>query len=78
VGLPDPEYGELVAAALVVEPSAPFDAQALQRLCRERLAPYKVPAVLRRLDDLPRNVTGKVLRRELVELLSADAGGAQA
>jgi long-chain acyl-CoA synthetase len=77
VGLPDPEYGELVAAALVVEPSAPFDAQALQRLCRERLAPYKVPAVLRRLDDLPRNVTGKVLRRELVELLSADAGGAQ-
>jgi long-chain acyl-CoA synthetase len=70
VGLPDAEYGERVAAALVLDPSAPFDPDALVERCRARLAPYKVPAVVRRLDDIPRNVTGKVLRQELIALLT--------
>jgi long-chain acyl-CoA synthetase len=74
VGLPDEEYGERVAAALVLDPSAPFDPDALVERCRARLAPYKVPAVLRRLDDIPRNVTGKVLRQDLVALLAGGAG----
>jgi long-chain acyl-CoA synthetase len=74
VGLPDEEYGERVAAALVLDPAAPFDPDALVERCRARLAPYKVPAVMRRLDDIPRNVTGKVLRQDLIALL---AGGAE-
>ena len=39
---------------------------ALEALCREHLAPYKVPARFEALDALPRNEVGKVLLRELV------------
>ena len=45
---------------------ATVDADALEALCREHLAPYKVPARFEALDALPRNEVGKVLLRELV------------
>jgi acyl-CoA synthetase (AMP-forming)/AMP-acid ligase II len=45
---------------------ATLDVDALESLCREHLAPYKVPARFETLDALPRNEVGKVLLRELV------------
>ncbi len=50
-------------------PTAEFDEKALLAWCRKHLAGYKVPREIRRIDALPRNPTGKVMRRELKKLL---------
>lgn len=63
VGAPDDRLGE-VPVAFVVE-SSPVGDDVLEALCRERLAPYKVPVRYIRIDALPRNEAGKVLKRDL-------------
>jgi acyl-CoA synthetase (AMP-forming)/AMP-acid ligase II len=52
---------------------APFDERALTKWCRERLAGYKVPDEIRVVESLPRNPTGKVMRRELKRLVQPSA-----
>jgi o-succinylbenzoate---CoA ligase len=64
-GRPDPEWGELVTAYLVLD-GARLDEQELIAHCRERLAGYKVPRAIHIVDALPRNAAGKLLRRELI------------
>jgi O-succinylbenzoic acid--CoA ligase len=64
-GRPDPEWGEVVTAFLVLD-GGELDEAALIAHCRERLAGYKVPRELHTVDALPRNAAGKLLRRELV------------
>jgi acyl-CoA synthetase (AMP-forming)/AMP-acid ligase II len=65
VGAADDRLGE-VPIAFVVE-SGPVADAALEALCREHLAPYKVPVRFDRVAALPRNEVGKVLKRELLE-----------
>jgi acyl-CoA synthetase (AMP-forming)/AMP-acid ligase II len=65
-GVPDDRLGEVPWAFVVPREGATIDADALEALCREHLAPYKVPARFETLDALPRNEVGKVLLRELV------------
>ncbi|MDG2027624.1 MAG: fatty acid--CoA ligase family protein [Acidimicrobiales bacterium] len=60
VGAPDDRLGEVPVAFVVGAPAADLDA-----ICREYLAPYKVPVRFERLEALPRNAAGKLLRREL-------------
>lgn len=69
VGLPDPEWGDRVAAAVVPREGAELDPEELREWSRERLAPYKVPRSLHVVDNLPRNAMGKVLKPELRTLL---------
>lgn len=76
VGLPDPMRGEVPVAFVELKEDAAFDERELIGWCRKFLAGYKVPAEVRRLDALPRNPTGKVMRRELKALLSQDAASA--
>jgi acyl-CoA synthetase (AMP-forming)/AMP-acid ligase II len=64
VGAPDDRLGE-VPVAFVVQ-AAPVSDQDLGSLCRQHLAPYKVPVRFERIAALPRNAVGKVLRKELV------------
>jgi long-chain acyl-CoA synthetase len=72
VGLPRSGGGEEVAAAVVLQDGAELDAAALRDFCRTRLTPYKVPRRVIVVDDLPRSLIGKVLRREVRErMLSA-------
>jgi malonyl-CoA/methylmalonyl-CoA synthetase len=65
VGLPDPEWGERVTAAIVQRPGAGLTAEALRGWAGERLAPYKVPSRVHFVDELPRNALGKVVKPEL-------------
>ncbi|MGO2660439.1 MAG: long-chain-fatty-acid--CoA ligase [Mycetocola reblochoni] len=65
VALPRPQGGEMVAAAVVLEDGAVATAAALRDFCRTRLAAYKVPRRIEVVDELPRSLIGKVLRREV-------------
>jgi fatty-acyl-CoA synthase len=68
VGVADVEWGEKVRAFVVTKPGTNLDEAALKLWCRERLAGPKVPRDFVFLDALPRNPTGKVLKRELREM----------
>jgi acyl-CoA synthetase (AMP-forming)/AMP-acid ligase II len=65
-GIPDERLGEVPWAFVVPRVGATVDAGALEALCREHLAPYKVPVRFEPIDALPRNEVGKVLLRELI------------
>jgi long-chain acyl-CoA synthetase len=68
-GVPDPDYGEQVVAAVVLAPTASSDPDALRAHCAVSLARYKVPARIVVVDRLPRNInTGKVQRRDIAAL----------
>lgn len=69
VGLPRKNGGEDVAAAVVLREGVTLDADALKDFCRTRLAAYKVPRRILAVDDLPRSLIGKVLRREARDLI---------
>jgi len=71
VGIPDLEYGEQVAAAVVLVPGAHLDVDELRAFCSSQIAHYKIPTVFQLCDDLPRNESGKVLRRELRAFFAA-------
>ncbi|GGC48567.1 AMP-binding protein [Chelatococcus reniformis] len=64
-GVPDPFLGEEVWATVVLHPSHPQAPEELEALCRASIAAYKVPSVIAFADRLPRNPTGKILKREL-------------
>jgi len=67
-GIPDPQWGELVAACVVLKSGMNISVEALIVHCRERLANYKVPRHLEFSEtDLPKNGSGKVLKRLLRE-----------
>jgi fatty-acyl-CoA synthase len=74
VGSPDERWNEVPVAYVVLRDGATPDAQALDAFCRERLAKYKTPKGFRFLDALPRNPSGKVLKRELRERETATTG----
>jgi O-succinylbenzoic acid--CoA ligase len=62
---PDPEWGERVAAVVVLRPGQRVTAQELMGFVSERLARFKVPKEVEFRDELPRTVSGKLLRRKL-------------
>lgn len=68
VGIPDPEWGERVAAAVILRDGQTLDLESLRAWAKDLLAVYKVPSLLRILDDLPRNAMGKVVKPEVVKL----------
>jgi O-succinylbenzoic acid--CoA ligase len=63
--LPDAEWGQQVAAAVVLSDGASTSDEALRAWCRALLAGYKVPKTIVFADALPRTASGKLLRREL-------------
>ena len=65
VGTPDPRLGEVGQAFIVRRPGHVLDAADVLAFCRERLAGYKVPRRVEFRDALPRNPSGKVLKRVL-------------
>ena len=65
IGLQDPSRGEVPIAFVELVEGAEFDEPSIRSHCRKSLAQYKVPRDVRMLDALPRNPTGKIMRREL-------------
>ena len=65
VGLPGPDGGETVAAAVVLVDGARLDVEALRSYCRSHLTAYKVPRTIVAVPDLPHSMIGKILRREV-------------
>ncbi|WP_197373328.1 long-chain-fatty-acid--CoA ligase [Mycolicibacterium baixiangningiae] len=63
IGVPDEKWGESVKAVVAVEGST--SEEELTAWCRERLARYKCPRTVDIVDELPRNPTGKILKKEL-------------
>jgi len=69
VGLPDAQWGEVVAAAVVLKEGTAVTTTELTQYCRERLAGYKLPRQIQYLPDLPLTASGKIARKEVAERL---------
>ncbi len=65
IGVPDPDYGQRLAAFLALYPGETLDAEAVREYVRHYLARFSVPRDVVFVRYLPRNATGKVLTREL-------------
>lgn len=76
IGLPDPYWIEKVVAAVTLLPDQTVTAEELNLFARERLAAFKVPKEIHILSELPKNPTGKVLKRELRKRFDRSAGAA--
>ncbi|WP_447039705.1 fatty acid--CoA ligase [Streptomyces sp. DSM 118878] len=78
VGLPDARWGEAVHAVVVLRPGAAVKPRELLLALRGKLADYKIPSAFHFADDLPRNPSGKILRRAVREQLTAESAGTPA
>jgi acyl-CoA synthetase (AMP-forming)/AMP-acid ligase II len=67
IGVPDEKWGEAVKGIVVLKQGATPNPDAIIAHCRERIANYKVPKSIDFVDAIPRNASGKILRRELRE-----------
>lgn len=65
IGIPDERWGESGMAVVVVKPGHTLDEESVLAHCRQSLAKFKVPRQVVFIDVLPRNASGKVLKREL-------------
>ena len=71
VGLPSDHSGEDVVAAVVLKPGRGLDEKAIRDFARDGLAAYKVPRRVIEVDDLPKSLIGKVMRKKVKEQLVA-------
>ncbi|WP_286925467.1 MULTISPECIES: fatty acid--CoA ligase family protein [Lysinibacillus] len=67
IGYPDPNLGEAVHAYVVLKEVAATSTEDLLAYCTKHMVKYKVPKVIEIMDELPKNTTGKILRRSLKE-----------
>lgn len=74
VGLPSSHSGEDVVAAVVLQPGAALDESAIRAFARENLTAYKVPRRVVVVDELPKSLIGKTLRRVVRERLIVEDG----
>ena len=69
IGVDDEQYGQRLAAFVVLNDGASASPDTLKQHVRESLANYKVPRQITVLDELPRSITGKIVRRDLQALV---------
>jgi fatty-acyl-CoA synthase len=74
IGVPDPQWGEAGLACVVQEPKAKVTEEELLAFLKDRLARYKVPKRVVFMEELPISGAGKVLKRELKELVIQSSG----
>jgi len=74
IGVPDPTWGQAVAAFVVVRPAGRPEQEEIKAFCAGRLAGYKVPRRVWFVDSLPRSGAGKLLRRQIREWSTEGVG----
>jgi acyl-CoA synthetase (AMP-forming)/AMP-acid ligase II len=67
IGVPDDKFGEALLAFVVTRPGMTLTVEELIEFCREKIAGYKIPRQLKVVDELPRNPSGKILKKILRE-----------
>jgi long-chain acyl-CoA synthetase len=67
IGIPDKVRGETVKAFIILQPGKTATEDEIRKFCKEKMAAYKVPTSVEFVNDLPKTMVGKVLRRELRE-----------
>lgn len=65
VGTPDEHYGQTVTAVITPLPGTALTAEEIEAFCRERLAAYKIPRIIRFVEALPKGSTGKIRKRDI-------------
>jgi acyl-CoA synthetase (AMP-forming)/AMP-acid ligase II len=65
IGVADVEWGQKVAAVLAPRPGAELDPAEVVEFCRQRLASFKKPEIVRVVESLPKNQMGKILKKDL-------------
>jgi len=65
IGVPDVDWGQKIAAFVALRPGKTASADELSDFCRQRLASFKKPEIIRFVDALPKNPLGKILKKEL-------------
>ena len=74
VGIPHPVWGEVGAACVVLKPGIQTSEEELLSPLKEQIASYKIPEKVFLMDNLPLSAAGKILKRELREIIQAKAG----
>ena len=75
IGVPHPYWVEAVAAVVVPAAGYTIDPDSITRHCRDRLAPYKIPKIVIASESLPKNPSGKILKRDLRDHYADIASG---
>jgi long-chain acyl-CoA synthetase len=65
IGVPDDKWGEVVMAVVTLKPTEQATAEELMEHCRALIARYKVPKIVNFVEALPKNATGKMIKRVL-------------
>lgn len=65
IGLPDEKWGERVTAVVVFQPDSVLTLEQIRNHCKGKIGGYKIPKDLRIVSMLPRNATGKIVKRQL-------------
>ncbi len=65
IGVPDDKYGEALLAFVVLKPDSSLALEQMIDFCREKIAGYKIPRQLEIIAEMPRNPSGKILKKEL-------------
>ena len=73
IGIPDVEWGQLVAAVVVPRPGVELSSEEIIEFCRQRLASFKKPEVIQFAEALPKNPMGKILKKDLRAQLAGAA-----
>jgi len=74
IGVPDPRYGDEVCACVRLRTGHTIDEEEIREFCRGRIAHYKVPRYVRRVDAFPMTVTGKIQKYLLRDSMTAELG----
>ena len=71
-GVPDEKFGEQLVAWIVIEAGATLDETSIKEMCRKSLAYYKVPEIVRFVEDVPVTATGKPQKFRMREMMLAE------